>query len=235
MNKLLRWNVLHSHPAYKICWDIVSAVSSVPSTHWPLGGMIIMFFNSVISNTCHKNPPGASDLNWAVFFSSNSLTYIPGPWFNIKMSSYQYRKSHCGDKTVVRSSYLHNGISYTGKMTSLYWISPQDLFIESCPQFLFGLSKLIPQLAFVPIVAGMVTMLIFQDLAMAPPARTRTAKVDSALRDRTSQIRLTMKWPYRKGFVISGQSLNGNWNKGRKKVKILQALWLCLGKFWLGM
>ena len=38
------------------------------------------------------------------------------------MPSYQYRKSHCGDKTVVRSSYLHNGISYTGKMTSLYWI-----------------------------------------------------------------------------------------------------------------
>ena len=45
-----------------------------------------------------------------------------GPWFNIKMSSYQYRKSHFGDKTVVRSSYLQNGISYTGKMTSLYWI-----------------------------------------------------------------------------------------------------------------
>ena len=38
------------------------------------------------------------------------------------MSSYQYRKSHCVDKMVVRSSYLHNGISYTGKMTSLYWI-----------------------------------------------------------------------------------------------------------------
>ena len=49
--------------------------------------------------------------------------WIPsGPWFNIKMSSYQYRKSHCGDKMVIRSSYLHNGISYTGKMTSLYWI-----------------------------------------------------------------------------------------------------------------
>ena len=44
-------------------------------------------------------------------------------WFNIKMSSYQYRKSHCGDKTVVRSSYLHNGISYTGKI-SFYWIGP---------------------------------------------------------------------------------------------------------------
>ena len=48
-----------------------------------------------------------------------------GPRFNIKMSSYQYRKSHCGDKTVVKSSYLHNGISYTGKMTFCYWISPR--------------------------------------------------------------------------------------------------------------
>ena len=33
--------------------------------------------------------------------------------------SYQCRKSHCGDKTIVRPSYLHNGISYTGKTTSL--------------------------------------------------------------------------------------------------------------------
>ena len=48
-----------------------------------------------------------------------------GPWFNIKMSYYQYRKSHCGDKTVVRSSYLHNRISYTGKTTSLYWDGSQ--------------------------------------------------------------------------------------------------------------
>ena len=47
-----------------------------------------------------------------------------GPWFNIKMSSCQYRKSHCWDKTVIRSSYLHNGISYTGKMISFYWIGP---------------------------------------------------------------------------------------------------------------
>ena len=53
---------------------------------------------------------------------SESNGTSPGPWFNIKILSYQYRKSHCGDKTVVRSSYLHNGISYTGKTTSLYWI-----------------------------------------------------------------------------------------------------------------
>ena len=47
----------------------------------------------------------------------------PGPWFNIKMSFYQY----CGDKTILRPSYLHNGISYTDKMTSLYWIRTQVL------------------------------------------------------------------------------------------------------------
>ena len=29
------------------------------------------------------------------------------------MSSYQYRKSHCGDKTILWLSYLHNGISST--------------------------------------------------------------------------------------------------------------------------
>ena len=48
-----------------------------------------------------------------------------GPWFNIKMPSYQYRKSHCGDKMILWPSYLHNGISNTGKTTSLYWIRPQ--------------------------------------------------------------------------------------------------------------
>ena len=39
-----------------------------------------------------------------------------------KMSSYQYRKSHCGDKTILWLSYLDNGISYTDKMTSLYLV-----------------------------------------------------------------------------------------------------------------
>ena len=33
------------------------------------------------------------------------------------MTSYQYRKSYCGDKTILRPSYLHDGISCTGKMT----------------------------------------------------------------------------------------------------------------------
>ena len=55
------------------------------------------------------------------------MSKIAGPWFNINMSSYQYRKSRCGDKTVVRSAYLHNGISYTSKMVSFYWIGPLEV------------------------------------------------------------------------------------------------------------
>ena len=56
-----------------------------------------------------------------------SVSWCSGAWFNIKMS-FQYRKSHCGDKTILWPSYPHNGISYTGKTTSLYWIgSPGSL------------------------------------------------------------------------------------------------------------
>ena len=51
--------------------------------------------------------------------------FVKGIWAliqYIKMSSYQYRKSHCGDKTIWRLPYLHNEISYAGKTPSLYWI-----------------------------------------------------------------------------------------------------------------
>ena len=46
--------------------------------------------------------------------------------------SYQYRKSHCGDKTILRPFYLHSGICYTGK-TSLYWIRAQARLCNSLP------------------------------------------------------------------------------------------------------
>ena len=87
--------------------DTRSSAHTVLTTGWCMGFSNYIWF-SVISYT----------------LSLIGETH-PGPWFNIKMTSYQYRKSHCGDKTVIRSSYLHNGISYTGKMSSLYWISPQ--------------------------------------------------------------------------------------------------------------
>ena len=40
-------------------------------------------------------------------------------WFNIKIPYY----SKSGDEMIIRSSYLHNRISYTGKMAFLYCIS----------------------------------------------------------------------------------------------------------------
>ena len=76
--------------------------------------------------SCHDQTP--SDRynihNWLSWNGSIIIKLLflicmnQGAWFNSQMSSYQCRKSHCGDKTVVRSSYLHNKISYTGTMTS---------------------------------------------------------------------------------------------------------------------
>ena len=43
-------------------------------------------------------------LNPVFIESREEVGLRPGPWFNIKMSSYQYRKTHCGDKTIVLSS-----------------------------------------------------------------------------------------------------------------------------------
>ena len=73
-----------------------------------------------------KKSFGHADMGTTSSSSDHIHPDSPGPRFNIKMTSYQYRKSHCGNKTVVRSSYLHKGISYTGKMSSLYWIGALD-------------------------------------------------------------------------------------------------------------
>ena len=43
-------------------------------------------------------------LSWKCDYISLEYRVTPGPWFNIKMTSYQYRKSHCGDKTILRPS-----------------------------------------------------------------------------------------------------------------------------------
>ena len=53
------------------------------------------------------------------------------------MLFYQYRNSHCGDKTIQRPSYLHNEISYSGKTTISYWITAQAV-IEKTNQWIDG-------------------------------------------------------------------------------------------------
>ena len=73
--------------------------------------------------------------NWPSTMTADDLARrvpsTPGPWFKLKMTSYQYRKSHCGDKTILRPSYLHNGISDTVKITSIYWIGDQVLYTST--------------------------------------------------------------------------------------------------------
>ena len=59
------------------------------------------------------------------------IEMVPNGVVQYKCASLQYRKYHCGDKTVIFRPYnLHNWISYTGKMASLYWISAQISMIS---------------------------------------------------------------------------------------------------------
>ena len=91
----------------------------------------LTFLISTSSTTIYMNLQASKNfvIKLVTIVAGHQFGNIPqrtGSRFNIKTPSYQYRKSHCGDKTILRPSYLHNGISYTGKMTSLYWIRAQD-------------------------------------------------------------------------------------------------------------
>ena len=62
-------------------------------------------------------------------------SYFPGPWISINMSSYPYRECHSKDHLVVTSSYIQNGISYTYRVVSLYWIIsrvPSLALVHNC-------------------------------------------------------------------------------------------------------
>ena len=59
---------------------------------------------------------------------SSSLDHLDISWALIQYKDailLVYETPLPGDKMVVRSSYLHNGISYTGEIASLYWTRPQ--------------------------------------------------------------------------------------------------------------
>ena len=104
-----------------------------PNTHAKLKKTIPRWTNQTLINKPGRvNGIFRSDWNTPEFIHPSLWLVLSGSRFNIKMSSYRYRKSQCGDKTVVRSSYLHNGISYTGKMTSLYWFSPLGFKNSDC-------------------------------------------------------------------------------------------------------
>ena len=76
----------------------------------------------------HRRLIEVRNSEWGDPLSADCWLFVLALSGNTKMPSYQYRKFHCGDKMVVRSSYLHNGISYTGKTASLYWFNPLVCF-----------------------------------------------------------------------------------------------------------
>ena len=112
--------VHHTHPANLFCCRFREAVIEVLF-------YLIMCTNQTLIQLPPPMPMNEqSQVNIALdFWDNHPPCAETRGWFNIKMPSYQYRKSHCGDKTILRPSYLHNEISYNGKMTSLYWIRPQ--------------------------------------------------------------------------------------------------------------
>ena len=96
-------------------WD---PSSKKTRTHWPC------MYNTMVADVLAIQPGPQQPMVLSGYPRIFWFQHLGG-WFNIKMPSYKYRKSHCGDKTILRPSYLHNRISYTGKMASLYWIRTQ--------------------------------------------------------------------------------------------------------------
>ena len=115
-SETLTFSIISQHWDCAGSWD---PSSKKTRTHWSC------MYNTMVADALAIQTTWTSAANGLIWLSQNILVSAPGSWFNIKMPSYKYRKSHCVDKTILRPSYLHNRISYTGKMASLYWIRAQ--------------------------------------------------------------------------------------------------------------
>ena len=120
------WEIFNgfiTEPGSNSCCSIIDSTIMISVIQmWLFCCKYVPAIYCAVSEIYHNNFLLYNTVSFTKRYSQQHPILHPGAWFNIKMLSYQYRKSHCGDKTVVRSSYLHNVISYTGKMTSLYWI-----------------------------------------------------------------------------------------------------------------
>ena len=111
------------HPSPTLSIAILEAIWEKLDTYWHLEHPLVQCTHLLEENIIEwQSVQNRLCKGLAFGWSRRTIQHKcrPGPRFNLKISPYQYRKSHCGDKTVARSSYLHSGISYTGKTTSLY-------------------------------------------------------------------------------------------------------------------
>ena len=68
---------------------------------------------------------GTNDIYTTIVYSPQARTTESHWMFDGKhLGPDSIKRCRLTCKTVVRSSYLHDGISYTGKTTSFYWIGP---------------------------------------------------------------------------------------------------------------
>ena len=74
---------------------------------------------------------GNSNITWNVTMKVQNKDQGPDSIWRCHLTSM--RKSHCRDETILRPSYFHNGIFYTGKAVSLYWIGAQAMYSQRTP------------------------------------------------------------------------------------------------------
>ena len=91
---------------------------------WSSLERLSIIWNSIINNITPFNHNWTNSFEPFLYWTQNVMGKS-GPRFNIRMIPHQHRKFHCGDKTILRPYYLHNGIFYIGKTASLYWIRAQ--------------------------------------------------------------------------------------------------------------
>ena len=127
----MRFLILEIHHLYTELGSHIKYITSYQSTQFCFGfPVVIMTIHREIILLIYLCSSGLFHGTWgnhmitpvSVKWPWSIRVKLTGGWINIKMPSYQYRKSHCGDKKILGPSYLHYGISYTGKTTSLYWI-----------------------------------------------------------------------------------------------------------------
>ena len=111
---------LSNHMPSKVLNEVTHPFPNFNScTFWKFASTLIPHFMRGVN---YLSMPGINSIH---VDSRLAPTWLSETRFDILMTSYQYRKSHSGDKTIWRPSYLHNGISNTGKITPLYWIRAQ--------------------------------------------------------------------------------------------------------------